>query len=234
LRRPHTVLDYRREASKEGRVVRHLAILAVPLIMTGCGIPPAVSIASYALDGVALVASGKTIKDHALSVAVGQDCSMFRVVSGEPICSDYEPNPAAAAGLAAMPESEEMLAATSDGRVIRVAAAPVPPGTEAVVTASAPAEDQLMTTRDGRVILVAATPAAPEAGPAAVVPPPVPAADRSAANSPADAQEDALLTTRDGRVILVAALPRSDTATPAETTVHLSWIAPSLEGAATQ
>jgi hypothetical protein len=215
--------------------VRHLAILAVPLIMTGCGIPPAVSIASYALDGVALIASGKTIKDHALSVAVGQDCSMFRVVSGEPICSDYEPNPAAAAGLAAMPESEEMLATTSDGRVIRVAAAPVSPGTEAVVTASAPAEEQLMTTRDGRVILVAGPSAAPEAGPAAVVavvPPPVPV--RSAANSPADAQEDALLTTRDGRVILVAALPRSDSATPAETTVHLSWVAPSLEGAATQ
>ena len=213
--------------------MRHLAILAVPLIATGCGIPPAVSIASYAIDGVALVASGKTIKDHALSAAVGQDCSMFRVVSGEPICSDYEPSPAAAAALAAMPQSEEMLAATSDGRVIRVAAATAATGTEGVMVAAAPAEEQLMTTRDGRVILVAAAPGVPAAEPA-VAPASVPAANRSAANSPAESAESQLLTTHDGGVILVAALPASDASEAVGTTVHLSWVAPSLEGAAFQ
>lgn len=163
--------------------MRHLAVMAIPLIVSGCGIPPAISIASYALDGVALVASGKTIKDHALSAAIGQDCSMFRVVSGEPVCVDYEPSAAAAAALAAMPASEEMLAATADGRVIRVASAAPASGTPPVMTAAVPslpaaanssqpaAEIPLITTRDGRVILTAARPDA--AGPQVVAPPAV-------------------------------------------------------------
>lgn len=147
--------------------MRHLAVIAVALVVTGCGIPPAITIASYAIDGVALVASGKTVKDHALSAAIGQDCAMFRVVTGAPVCTDYEPNPAAAAALARMPDSEEMLAATADGRVIRVAAARPALDTPVLVAADATpatpsAGDEgdavpLLTMRDGRVIYTAAS-----------------------------------------------------------------------------
>ena len=96
-------------------------VLAMLFFVTGCGIPPAVTIATYALDGVVFAASGKTARDHALSTVAEQDCSLFHVVSGEPICMDYQPTEAAAAALAEMPANEASLMTTSDGRVIRVA-----------------------------------------------------------------------------------------------------------------
>jgi hypothetical protein len=189
-----------------------LAILALPLIVSGCGIPPVITIASYALDGAVLIGSGKTMRDHALSAAVGQDCSMFRVVSGNPICTDYEPSDAAAAALDAMPASEEMLAATSDGRVIRVAAAPAP----------APS---------GHVVMVASMTATPLTARWTGL--------SIAANAPPALEEVPLMTTRDGRVIQVAALPDPGPATPVTadappTLIHLSWIVPSLVLPATQ
>ncbi len=154
--------------------MRYLAVLATPLILTGCGIPPAVTIATYALDGAVWIGSGKTVRDHALSAALEQDCSMFRVLGGNPICVDYTPDGTAAAALATMPAGEAMLGATSDGRVIRVAAASSPAdqpvmaaagsaGTAAAVAANAPvapAEAPLLTLPDGRSILVARQPAA--------------------------------------------------------------------------
>lgn len=155
--------------------MNRLAILAIPVLLSGCGIPPAVTIATYALDGAVLAASGKTVRDHALSAVVEQDCSMFHVISGSPICVDYEPNDAAADALETMSASEEMLTVTSDGRVIRVAAAPSPDVTtdgpmiaeaapevddEPVTTAAnVSGERVLLTTEDGRQILVADTPA---------------------------------------------------------------------------
>lgn len=154
--------------------MRYLAILATPLILAGCGIPPAVTIATYAFDGAVLIGSGKTVRDHALSAALEQDCSMFRVISGNPICADYAPDGTAAAALETMPAGEAMLGATSDGRVIRIAAAssladqPVmaaagSAGTAAAVAANSPvspAEEPLITLPDGRSILIARPPAA--------------------------------------------------------------------------
>ena len=103
------------------RFVKNLAMLAALVLLTGCGIPPAISIATYALDGAVLAASGKTFRDHALSTVAEQDCSLFHVISGKPICVEYEPSAAAAIALAAMPATEAHLLTTSDGRVIRVA-----------------------------------------------------------------------------------------------------------------
>ena len=154
--------------------MNRLAILAIPVLLSGCGIPPAVTIATYALDGAVLAASGKTVRDHALSAVVEQDCSMFRVISGSPICVDYEPNDAAADALETMSDSEEMLTVTSDGRVIRVAAMSSPNVTAdgpmiaesgpdvvdepAAAAANVSTERVLLTTEDGRQILVADTP----------------------------------------------------------------------------
>src|SRR5690606_35631822 len=96
-------------------------------------------IASYAVDGALLVATGKTSKDHALSLAMQQDCSFFHIVQGEDICQDYEPTRRAAWALAAMPPNEEHLLTVRDGRVIRVAADPDArqPATDGVAIASA-------------------------------------------------------------------------------------------------
>lgn len=67
--------------------------LLLPLGLSGCFIPPAVSLASLAADGVSLAASGKSLKDHALSEISGEDCAMWRAMKNENICLvDVEPS----------------------------------------------------------------------------------------------------------------------------------------------
>ena len=67
-----------------------LAVL-FPLVLTGCGLPPAITIVSYALDGMSLFSTGKTVSDHALSVAMKQDCKVWRVVNEQSVCRDLLP-----------------------------------------------------------------------------------------------------------------------------------------------
>ncbi|MBI3495781.1 MAG: SPOR domain-containing protein [Proteobacteria bacterium] len=70
--------------------------------VSGCGVvPPIVSIASYAIDGFSLVASGKTLTDHAISVVAASDCALWRIFSTGPIC--VEDAQIAAADAAASP-----------------------------------------------------------------------------------------------------------------------------------
>jgi hypothetical protein len=119
--------------------MRHVSILAAAMLLSGCGIPPVVAIASYAVDGALLVATGKTSKDHALSLAMQQDCNMLRIVVGDQICHDYEPTNRARWALAAMPANEEHLVTVRDGRVIRVAASPDADDPSVVVATTGPA-----------------------------------------------------------------------------------------------
>ncbi|PCJ61580.1 MAG: hypothetical protein COA65_01100 [Rhodospirillaceae bacterium] len=64
--------------------------LALPFLATltasGCALPPVVTVASFAADGVSYVMSGRTVSDHVLSYAVQEDCAVYRVVKGESIC----------------------------------------------------------------------------------------------------------------------------------------------------
>lgn len=189
-----------------------LAILAIPLILSGCGIPPAITIASYALDGAVFVASGKTARDHAISAVLDEDCAMFRVINGDAICTEYTPNDAAAAGLETMSASEEVLETTSDGRIIRVAAAPArqtAPDLD-IMVAQAP---------DVPIMPEQAAGPAPSSRPIAV-------ADHASADAALPAAGDPLLTTHDGRVILVAAQTVPEPA--AENPPLVMWTAPDL------
>lgn len=70
--------------------MRRLAIVLLPLCLSGCGLPPAISIASFALDGFSYLTSGKSVSDHALSVAAGQDCALLRVVENTEVCRDFK------------------------------------------------------------------------------------------------------------------------------------------------
>jgi hypothetical protein len=79
-----------------------LRLAVAVLLMTGlsaCAIPPAVTIASLAADGVLLAATGKSKADHGLSLATGRDCSTFRIFDDQNVCQDdviaqAEPMPA--------------------------------------------------------------------------------------------------------------------------------------------
>jgi hypothetical protein len=60
------------------------------LSLSGCiaVLPPALQLASLALDGVSYVATGKSVTDHALSGLTSQDCAMIRVFKGQDMCSE--------------------------------------------------------------------------------------------------------------------------------------------------
>jgi hypothetical protein len=64
--------------------------LVAAFLLSGCGLPPAFTFASYALDGMALLSTGKSVSDHALSAAAKKDCAVWRVVKDEEVCREYE------------------------------------------------------------------------------------------------------------------------------------------------
>ncbi len=70
--------------------MRRAIAVVLPLTLAGCGLPPAVTILSYALDGFSLFSTGKTIADHALSVASKRDCAVWRVVKSENVCHEFK------------------------------------------------------------------------------------------------------------------------------------------------
>jgi hypothetical protein len=64
---------------------RYLFVLA-PIFLSGCAIPPAISIASYVLDGISYAATGKSVTDHGISMAAGRDCATWRLLKGQNPC----------------------------------------------------------------------------------------------------------------------------------------------------
>jgi len=58
------------------------------MFLSGCGIPIGVSIASWAADGISLVATKKSISDHGISAVAQKDCAIWRIFKGESICRE--------------------------------------------------------------------------------------------------------------------------------------------------
>lgn len=69
--------------------VRALTVLA-PLLLGGCALPVPIQIASWALDGASLFATGKSVTDHGLSAVAQEDCAMWRVATTGEVCIDGE------------------------------------------------------------------------------------------------------------------------------------------------
>jgi len=65
-----------------------LALLALAaLLPAGCVLPPAVTLASLAADGVSYATTGKSVSDHGISAATGNDCAMMRpIFTGKAMC----------------------------------------------------------------------------------------------------------------------------------------------------
>lgn len=65
-----------------------ISVIGLALLVSGCGLPPAIVAFTYAIDGFSYVSSGKGMSDHVLSAAIDQDCAIFRAVQGKEICHD--------------------------------------------------------------------------------------------------------------------------------------------------
>ena len=65
--------------------MRGLILAAAAISLSGCGLPPAVTYASYAADVFSYLTTGKSVTDHGISVVLQKDCALLRVLDG-PIC----------------------------------------------------------------------------------------------------------------------------------------------------
>ena len=124
--------------------------------LTGCVLPPVISYASMALDGVSYVATGKSVSDHALSAAVKKDCAVWRVVSEqdvEAVCQEYATDDAedgfavaleASAGAAAPPTERRATQQTQPTEIVLAAAMPAEPPVKWDITATPEPLDRLL------------------------------------------------------------------------------------------
>jgi hypothetical protein len=70
------------------RSLRWPALAGLALLLSGCALPPAVTVVSFAADLASLGETGKTITDHGISLMAQKDCALMRVFSKTSICKD--------------------------------------------------------------------------------------------------------------------------------------------------
>jgi len=85
-----------------------LAPVLLALGVSGCALPPALTIASYFLDAATYIATGKSPSENFLSAAVGQDCALFHVVQSKPVCVDEQDGSIMVASARAGSEDEDL------------------------------------------------------------------------------------------------------------------------------
>jgi hypothetical protein len=84
------------------------ALIPVLASLSGCAIPPALTIASLAINAASYAATGKSVSDHGLSAMVGEDCALWRVVADRKICQDNPVEPAGPAVAEAKPDLQQV------------------------------------------------------------------------------------------------------------------------------
>lgn len=146
-----------------------LALLA-SLLLSAC-LPMGLVITSYASEGAAYLATGKSLRDHAISGLMEEDCALLRLTDGDPVC---------VAETGAPEQIIPELARTEDCRIWRVA----PQGVVCVVRRDDPMPRLVATGQcpaalniDGRMVCVQPGPASGGEMPASgTAPAPVPVA----------------------------------------------------------
>ena len=63
--------------------MRWLLLAAAAVMLSGCGLPPAITVASLAFDFASYGATGKTVTDHGISMVLQQDCALLRGLQSE-------------------------------------------------------------------------------------------------------------------------------------------------------
>jgi len=73
---------------RSGFLRKQVAIFILPIVLGACALPPVVTIASFAVDGMSLVSTEKTVSDHVLSAVAEDDCALWRILTSADICID--------------------------------------------------------------------------------------------------------------------------------------------------
>ncbi len=71
--------------------MRSIYVLGISAVfLSGCALPVPLQIASWALDGISVIATQKSVTDHGISLVAQQDCAIWRGVTEGELCRDAE------------------------------------------------------------------------------------------------------------------------------------------------
>ena len=79
--------------------MRWFALAVIAVLLSGCAVPPAVTVLSLFADVVSYAETGKTITDHGISMVLKKDCALLRGFKGD-ICIEPDSSAELAATLA--------------------------------------------------------------------------------------------------------------------------------------
>lgn len=74
--------------------MRRAAILALPLLLSGCGMSATAIVASAVVDSASVAATGKTVPDYAISAITDRDCMLLHGITRGYLCEDPPETPA--------------------------------------------------------------------------------------------------------------------------------------------
>ncbi len=79
-----------------GRQVALSLTIVSPVFLGGCALPPALEVVSWAMTGFSYASTGKGVGEHAVSLAMQEDCAVLRMALEGDFCVPYldEPGPA--------------------------------------------------------------------------------------------------------------------------------------------
>src|SRR3990167_3737344 len=80
---------YRGEDINMG-ILNRVSLILCASFLGACALPAQVQMASWALDGVSMLTSGKSVTDHGISILAKKDCAIWRGVKGDDICREGE------------------------------------------------------------------------------------------------------------------------------------------------
>ncbi len=97
-------------------MLKKIAMGTAVLLLGGCALPVPLQIASWALDGISVLVSQKSVTDHGLSLVTDKDCAIWRgVVEGE-LCRDTVDQDILVAGDDTRPDVAAGFASALSGR----------------------------------------------------------------------------------------------------------------------
>ncbi len=70
--------------------MRWLFLSALTVMLSGCALPPALTLASLVADLASYASTGKSVTDHGISLVLQRDCALLRGLGGE-ICVEPDP-----------------------------------------------------------------------------------------------------------------------------------------------